>query len=100
MIEDSKPEASTPTTDPNEAPPVVAETAVAPATTTTTTTTPTTPIETVTPPIVVPVVEETKPSWLAEPVLHMATLVLSIICLLLIRKIQALCAELRELAVL
>jgi ubiquitin-conjugating enzyme E2 J1 len=100
MIEDSKPEASTPTTDPNEAPPVVAETAVTPATMTTTTTTPTTPIETVTPPIVVPVVEETKPSWLAEPVLHMATLVLSIICLLLIRKIQALCAELRELVVL
>jgi ubiquitin-conjugating enzyme E2 J1 len=41
--------------------------------------------------------EEVKPSWLVEPVVHSAILLLSVICLLLIRKIQALCAELRAL---
>eukprot|EP00977_Amphora_coffeiformis_P008594 scaffold1953_cov176-Amphora_coffeaeformis.AAC.12 len=46
---------------------------------------------------VVPIDADTKPSWLVEPALQMAIVVLSGICFLLLRKIQALCAELQAL---
>ena len=41
--------------------------------------------------------DDPKPSWLVEPALQMAILVLSVICVLLVRKIQALCEELQAL---
>lgn len=41
--------------------------------------------------------DDAKPSWLVEPALQMAIVVLSGICFLLLRKIQALCAELQAL---
>ena len=41
--------------------------------------------------------ENDKPRWLVEPALQLAIVVLSVICFLLIRKIQVLCAELQAL---
>ena len=41
--------------------------------------------------------ETAKPSWLVEQTVHMAIAVLSVVCFLLIRKIQALCVELQAL---
>jgi len=46
---------------------------------------------------IVPNDADTKSSWLVEPALQMAIVVLSGICFLLLRKIQALCAELQAL---
>ena len=48
-------------------------------------------------PMAVEADNEAKPSWLVEPVLHTAILVLTVICFLLMFKIQALCAELQAL---
>jgi ubiquitin-protein ligase len=41
--------------------------------------------------------DDMKGSWLSDPVLHVIILILSIICCLLLKKIQALCQDLRNI---